>query len=115
MSLYQNLLKQSNTATTVEMAASDNPGLDEGFTDPTLFCTAFKKNRFYLFSKRQPKDTSSGALFIREVNISAPRDRMDLAAIYLGWVDLHVEWPTYLGTPQILLNPPQSMTTRYTL
>ena len=67
MSLYQNLLKQSNTATTLEMAASDNPGLDEGFTDPTLFCTAFKKNRFYLFSKRQPKDTSSGALFNHEV------------------------------------------------
>ena len=63
MSLYQNLLKQSNTATTVEMHASENPGLDEGFTDPTLFCTAFKKNRFYLFSKRQPKETSSGAPF----------------------------------------------------
>ena len=49
VSLYQNLLKQSNTATTLEMHASDNPGLDEGFTDPTLFCTAFKKNRYLLY------------------------------------------------------------------
>jgi len=59
VSLYQNLIKQSNTSTTAEMLVSENPGMDEGFTDPTLFCTAFKKNRFYLFSKRQPKDTSS--------------------------------------------------------
>ena len=71
MSLYQNLLKQSNVATTAEMHVSENPGLDEGFTDPTLFCTAFKKNRFYLFSKRQPKDTSSGALFNH--GVSPPR------------------------------------------
>ena len=96
MSLYQNLLKQSNTATTLEMAASDNPGLDEGFTDPTLFCTAFKKNRFYLFSKRQPKDTSSGALFNHEVNSCSPMDRMDLVAIDLGWVDLHLKCSTML-------------------
>ena len=95
MSLYQNLLKQSNTATTLEMAASDNPGLDEGFTDPTLFCTAFKKNRFYLFSKRQPKDTSSGALFNHEVNGCSPmvsQDRMDLVVYRpVGWVHLCLE------------------------
>lgn len=25
-------------------------------TDPTLYCTAFKKSRFYIFSKREPQD-----------------------------------------------------------
>jgi len=27
--------------------------------DPTLVCTAFKKNRFYLFSKREPMETGA--------------------------------------------------------
>lgn len=25
--------------------------------DPNIFCTALKKNRFYIFSKREPEDT----------------------------------------------------------
>jgi hypothetical protein len=25
--------------------------------DPSIFCTAFKKNRFYIFTKREPEDT----------------------------------------------------------
>ena len=40
-----------------EMAASDNPMLDTVFVDPILFCTAFKKNRFYMFTQREPDDT----------------------------------------------------------
>lgn len=27
--------------------------------DPTLFCTAHKKNRFYMFTRREPEDTKS--------------------------------------------------------
>lgn len=46
---------------TLEMAASDNPSFKEqAITDPTLFATAFKKNRFYLFSKREPIETEEG-------------------------------------------------------
>lgn len=37
-------------APTVEMKASDNPALENVEPDPTIFCTAFKKNRFYLVS-----------------------------------------------------------------
>jgi peptidylprolyl isomerase domain and WD repeat-containing protein 1 len=48
ISLYQGLLKASNIAPTLEMQASENPALDEGISDPTLLCTAYKKNRFYL-------------------------------------------------------------------
>lgn len=44
---------------TIEMQASDNPALQKDTTDPTLICTAFKKNRFYLFSRREPDDTKS--------------------------------------------------------
>ena len=36
---------------------SDNPGLRKDTSDPTLFCTAYKKNRFYMFSRREPDDT----------------------------------------------------------
>ena len=37
-----------------EMEASENPSLQTGGPDPMLFCTASKKNRFYIFSTRQP-------------------------------------------------------------
>ena len=37
------------------MAASENPLLNKTVVrDPTLFCTAFKRSRFYLFSKIEP-------------------------------------------------------------
>ncbi len=42
------------------MAASDNSVFHESEqTDPTLFCTAYKRNRFYLFTKREPDSTQS--------------------------------------------------------
>ncbi len=31
--------------------------LKEADPDPTLFCTAYKKNRFYLFTTREPEET----------------------------------------------------------
>ena len=58
VSLFQGLIKNTTAATSLEVEASDNPGLDEGVCDPTLFVTAFKKNRFYLFTRREPKDYS---------------------------------------------------------
>lgn len=33
------------------MEAATNPTLEGPSSDPTLFCTAFKKNRFYMFTK----------------------------------------------------------------
>ncbi|CCA72530.1 probable cyclophilin E [Serendipita indica DSM 11827] len=42
--------------TTAAMAASANPLLAErGVRDPTLFCTAYKKNRFYMFTRSEPE------------------------------------------------------------
>ena len=39
------------------MEVSDNPGLRKDRSDPTLICTAFKKNRFYLFTKKNPDES----------------------------------------------------------
>lgn len=38
------------------MAASANPILaNKGVRDPTLFCTGYKKQRFYLFTRAEPE------------------------------------------------------------
>ena len=56
VALFQGKVKSlAGTANTTEQEASDNPALIDQGTDPTLVASAFKKNRFYLFSKRQPK------------------------------------------------------------
>ena len=39
-----------------EMEVSDNPSLRKDTSDPTLICTAYKKNRFYLFTRKEPED-----------------------------------------------------------
>lgn len=59
LALYQGRARKSKAAITVEMEASENPTLDSVHSDPTVFCTAFKKNRFYLFTRREPEDTKS--------------------------------------------------------
>ena len=41
----------------IEMHVSENPGLvNKSKPAPVLFCTAHKKNRFYLFTRKAPKD-----------------------------------------------------------
>ena len=57
--LFQNMAKKTTAAITLEMEASENPALVGIKTDPILFSTAFKKNRFYLFSRREPDDTTT--------------------------------------------------------
>jgi peptidylprolyl isomerase domain and WD repeat-containing protein 1 len=59
LALFQGRAQESQAATTLEMKASDNPTLDGVKSDPSLFCTAFKKNRFYIFSTREAEDTKS--------------------------------------------------------
>ena len=59
VALFQGKVKSmAGTANTTEQEASDNPALIDQGTDPTLVASAFKKNRFYLFSDRSSKDTS---------------------------------------------------------
>lgn len=49
--LPQGKPKKTKAAVTVELEASENPTLDSMTPDPTIFCTAFKKNRFYMFTR----------------------------------------------------------------
>ncbi|PWN52988.1 peptidyl-prolyl cis-trans isomerase cyp15 [Violaceomyces palustris] len=54
VSIYQGA--PTKKATSIALAASDNPLLaKKGTIDPTLFCTAFKRSRFYLFTRSEPE------------------------------------------------------------
>ncbi|TPX41199.1 hypothetical protein SeLEV6574_g06213 [Synchytrium endobioticum] len=56
LALYQGAPRRK-TLMTLAMAASDNPALkDTEASDPTLFCTSYKRNRFYLFTQRDPNE-----------------------------------------------------------
>ncbi|CAG2101789.1 unnamed protein product [Medioppia subpectinata] len=56
--LHQTIPNTTKASISVEMKASENPGLEASHPDPTLLCTAFKKNRFYLFTKREPEEAN---------------------------------------------------------
>ncbi|XP_048581177.1 peptidylprolyl isomerase domain and WD repeat-containing protein 1 isoform X3 [Nematostella vectensis] len=55
LALYQGRPKEKAVSLTLEIQAADNPALAKDCTDPAVFCTAFKKNRFYIFSSRGPE------------------------------------------------------------
>lgn len=65
LSLFQGVAKTMQVAPTVEMKASDNPALRSVEPDPTIFCTAFKKNRFYMVRKQNLTFTSLWFMFYR--------------------------------------------------
>ena len=51
LALYQGSPAKAGLRT-LAMAASDNPLLqDKAARDPQLFCTAYKKQRFYIFGR----------------------------------------------------------------
>ncbi|KAG1134542.1 hypothetical protein G6F42_000434 [Rhizopus arrhizus] len=65
VSLYQGAPKKK-AVYTFAMIASENAALKESQElDPTLFCTAFNKNRFYMMTRREPFD---------DINQKAERD-----------------------------------------
>ena len=47
------------------MKASDNPSLDKITSDPTLICTGYKKNRFYIFTRREPDQENRYSFLFR--------------------------------------------------
>ncbi|CAG8560024.1 9235_t:CDS:10 [Diversispora eburnea] len=54
LSLYQGAPMKKGMIT-MALAASENPLMKESESrDPTLFCTAFKRNRFFMFTTREP-------------------------------------------------------------
>ncbi|XP_067632831.1 peptidylprolyl isomerase domain and WD repeat-containing protein 1 [Eurosta solidaginis] len=56
IALFQGKSRKSKAAITLEQEASDNPNLQSMVNDPTVFCAAYKKPRFYLYSRRLPSD-----------------------------------------------------------
>ncbi|KAM0790478.1 hypothetical protein ACM66B_003354 [Microbotryomycetes sp. NB124-2] len=77
LALFQGVPKKK-TFKTLAQATSDNPLLQEkDERDPTLFCTAFKRPRFYLFTRSSPDEKSGD----RDVfNEKPTRDEMSVAA-----------------------------------
>ncbi|KAK0570214.1 Peptidyl-prolyl cis-trans isomerase cyp15 [Tilletia horrida] len=60
LSLFQGA-PAKKAVTNIALAASDNPlaaGKEE--IDPTLFCTAYKRARFYLFNREEPDNDPKG-------------------------------------------------------
>ncbi|KAJ2627100.1 Peptidyl-prolyl cis-trans isomerase cyp15, partial [Coemansia sp. RSA 1694] len=45
----------------LDLAASSNPGARPAGGNPTLFCTALKRNRFYMFTRNEPDHSSQEA------------------------------------------------------
>ncbi|CAG7834170.1 unnamed protein product [Allacma fusca] len=56
IAVFQGKSRKTTAAVTAELEAADNPTLDNVQSDPTLFCTAYKKNRFYMFTTRDADD-----------------------------------------------------------
>uniref|UniRef100_A0A1B6DR82 peptidylprolyl isomerase n=1 Tax=Clastoptera arizonana TaxID=38151 RepID=A0A1B6DR82_9HEMI len=103
VALFQGRARKSKAAVTVEMEASDNPTLDSISADPTLFCTAFKKNRFYMFTRREPEDPKNTELdrdvfnekpskedIISATEASSIQRLYDNAVIHTSMGDIHV-------------------------
>ncbi|KAJ1554194.1 hypothetical protein HK096_004626, partial [Nowakowskiella sp. JEL0078] len=60
IALYQGAPRKKGVLT-LEMAASDNPNLKESESgDPTIFATSYKRNRFSLFTRREPESEDIG-------------------------------------------------------
>ncbi|KDE08493.1 peptidylprolyl isomerase [Microbotryum lychnidis-dioicae p1A1 Lamole] len=77
LALYQGVPPKKGI-TTLAMATSENPLLNQTEErDPTLFCTAWKRPRFYLFTRSSPDDKSHDRDIFNE---KPTRDEMQIAA-----------------------------------
>lgn len=47
IAMFQGTARRNKASITLELEASENPTLELVRPDPTLFCTAAKKNRFF--------------------------------------------------------------------
>ena len=84
VTLYQGAPKKKGLVT-VDMAASENTVIrDSEVTDPTIYCTAYKRSRFYCFSRREP-DSSAGASGGRDIYNEKPtKDDQAIASMKMG-------------------------------
>lgn len=80
LALYQDVGTRLRSSITAEMRAADNPNLQHSEPDPTIFATAYKKNRFFLFSKRNPDEGKESTIVDRDVFNERPSREEMLAA-----------------------------------
>ncbi|KAK6630988.1 Peptidylprolyl isomerase domain and WD repeat containing protein 1 [Polyplax serrata] len=80
IALFQGCSRKHKAAVTVELEASENPTLEAMKADPTVFCTAFKKNRFYMFTRRHPDDGDKNGDVDRDVFNEKPSKEDVIAA-----------------------------------
>jgi peptidylprolyl isomerase domain and WD repeat-containing protein 1 len=84
VSLFQGVAKK-RVARSIALAASDNPLLaaQKDEPDPTLFCTAFKRARFYMFTRQEPdSDAKSKSMTDRDIfNEKPTREEQTIAAV----------------------------------
>ncbi|KAJ1941651.1 Peptidyl-prolyl cis-trans isomerase cyp15 [Kickxella alabastrina] len=59
IALVQSTPESNNTR--LDLVASANPAAKNIDIDPTVFCTAFKRNRFYMFTREEPDHSEQGA------------------------------------------------------
>ncbi|XP_078488585.1 peptidylprolyl isomerase domain and WD repeat-containing protein 1 [Ciona intestinalis] len=59
ISMFQGSVTKMKATITADMKASDNPALQGTISDPTIFATAYSKNRFYIFSRITPDESST--------------------------------------------------------
>uniref|UniRef100_A0A8C2XW08 peptidylprolyl isomerase n=1 Tax=Capra hircus TaxID=9925 RepID=A0A8C2XW08_CAPHI len=104
LALFQGIAKKHRAATTIEMKASENPVLQNIQADPTIVCTSFKKNRFYMFTKREPEDTKSADSdrdvfnekpskeeVMAATQAEGPKRVSDSAIIHTSMGDIHIK------------------------
>ncbi|XP_006462574.1 hypothetical protein AGABI2DRAFT_144125 [Agaricus bisporus var. bisporus H97] len=104
LSLYQGA-PAKKTITTVAMAASANPILAEkGQRDPILFCTGYKRQRFYMFTRSEPEDKSGDRDIFNERptreeqsvatattgNVAGPSPVANAATMHTTFGDIHM-------------------------
>ncbi|KXN88078.1 Peptidyl-prolyl cis-trans isomerase cyp15 [Leucoagaricus sp. SymC.cos] len=104
LSLYQGA-PSKRSLTTVAMAASSNPILaDKSQRDPILFCTGYKRQRFYMFTRSEPEDKSGDRDIFNErptreeqsvaqaslANATGPSPVANSATIHTTVGDIHI-------------------------
>ena len=61
IAMFQGSINKMKAALTMDMKASNNPGLQLSDNDPAIFASAYKKKRFYIFSKFSPEDVEDAS------------------------------------------------------
>ncbi|WFD06538.1 peptidylprolyl isomerase [Malassezia vespertilionis] len=61
LGVYQGV-PDKKIATSIALAASNNPLKGKAELDPTLFCSASKRNRFFMFTRNEPENDPSSKL-----------------------------------------------------